>query len=59
MSKESKRNYHSSSLKLPSTYSSREYNINIIPSTGTDEGEEAVQTRFQGAVSLLIVDCLD
>ena len=44
-------NYHRSTPPVNS--------YNIIPSTGTDKGERAVGTKFDGAVSLLIVDCVD
>ena len=60
MSKESKKtkknlrlywNYHRSAPPVNS--------YNIIPSTGTEGGKKAVGNRFHGAVSLLIVDCVD
>ena len=55
MSKDSKK--VRASLKLSSIYPLNGYTI--IPSTGTEGGETVVGTRFHGAVSLLIAECVD
>ena len=59
MNKESKKTMETKfhwncSQSIPSV---NDYTIN--PSTGIDRGERAIGTRFHGAVSQLIMDCVD